>query len=430
MQLAGLRTSNSLWAATAKPYIGLQPPLQGKVTTDVAIIGAGYTGLACALRLCQQGINVTVLEAQEVGFGGSGRNVGLVNAGLWTEPDIIDQLLGDDYGPRLYQALSAAPERVFELIAQHNMDCEATRRGTLQLAPNQTGLTELDRRYRQLSDRGAPVERLDSSTTQAVLGSDYYKGAIWDHRAGTIQPLGYARGLADAAAQAGAMISENTPVSALNKNHHGWHLTTPQANIQASKVIIATNAYTGNLWPQLQSTYVPIHFCQFATHPLSPQQRQTILPNLQGCWDTALVMTSIRLDASGRLIIGSLGHIADGGHSRFLHAWARKRIEKLFPLLQGIQLEHGWSGRIAYSHDKLPHVHALDDGLFTTMGYSGRGIGPGTIMGEAMADLLLGKAVKDLPLPVTSPTSIGWRKLKQAYYATGADLYHLSHRLG
>ena len=424
-----MMTEPSLWANTATPFINQTPPLLGTVNTDVAIIGAGYTGLACALRLAQKGIKVTVVEGQQVGFGGSGRNVGLVNAGLWTEPDIIDDLLGDDYGPRLYQALSAAPDRVFSLIEEHGIDCEATRNGTLQLAPNNAGLAELDRRFQQLTRRGAPVDRLDTSDTQAKLGSAYYQGAIWDHRAGTIQPLGYANGLAKAAQLAGASIYENSPVTKLSKAKGQWQLNTNNSLITAERVVIATNGYTGNLLPQLAHTYVPINFFQYATQPLTEQQRQIILPQLQGCWDTALVMTSIRLDAAGRLIIGSLGHIADGGQSKFLKAWAAHQINKLFPQLQGIELDYCWSGRIAYSHDNLPHLHELQDGLLTTMGYSGRGIGPGTIMGEAIADLILGKSSADLPLPVTTPTSIQWRKLKEAYYESGADLYHLAKRL-
>ena len=419
----------SLWAKTATPFINQTPALTGTINTEVAIIGAGYTGLSCALRLAQKGIKVTVVEGQQVGFGGSGRNVGLVNAGLWTEPDIIDDLLGDDYGPRLYHALSEAPNRVFSLVEEHGIACEATRHGTLQLAPNKAGLRELDRRFEQLTRRGAPVERLEAADTQSKLGSSYYQGAIWDHRAGTIQPLGYATGLATAAQQAGAVIYEQCPVNNLARSKQGWQLSTATGQIQAHKVVVATNGYTGNLLPQIAHTYVPINFFQYATQPLNEQQRQIILPQLQGCWDTALVMTSIRLDANGRLIIGSLGHIADGAQSNFLRAWATSQINKLFPQLQGIQLDYCWSGRIAYSHDNLPHLHALQDGLITTMGYSGRGIGPGTVMGEAMADLLLGKSPADLPLPVTSPTSIQWCKLKEAYYETGADLYHLSQRI-
>lgn len=419
----------SLWAKTATPFTNQTPALTGTINTGVAIIGAGYTGLSCALRLAEQGIQVCVVETEHVGFGGSGRNVGLVNAGLWTEPDIIDGLLGDNYGPRLYQALSDAPNRVFDLIAQHGMQCEATRNGTLQLAANKTGLNELDRRFQQLTKRGAPVKRLDAKATQSMLGSSYYQGAIWDHRAGTIQPLGYATGLATAAQQAGAIIYEHCSVNNLARSKKGWQLSTATGQVQADKVVVATNGYTGNLLPQIAHTYVPINFFQYATQPLTEQQRQVILPQLQGCWDTALVMTSIRLDAAGRLIIGSLGHIADGGQSGFLKAWAAHQINKFFPQLQGIKLDYCWSGRIAYSHDNLPHLHELEDGLITTMGYSGRGIGPGTVMGEAMADFILGKSAADLPLPVTSPTSIQWRKLKEAYYETGADLYHLSQRV-
>ncbi len=417
----------SLWTATAPTLQAAA--LSGSINVDVAIIGGGYTGLACALKLANNGTKVALLEAQHIGFGGSGRNVGLVNPGLWMEPDDINKRLGDDYGNRLYQALSQAPAKVFGLIDEHQISCNATPKGTLQLGRGNSGLAELDRRFNQLCQRQAPVERLDAQQTAGYLGSEHYQGAILDHRAGTIQPLSYAIGLAQAAQTSGCQVFEQSPVCNLVQLPHGWQLSTAHGQVTAAKVVLATNGYSSDLVGDLISTYIPIHFFQFATTPLSATQRQQILPGLQGCWDTGLVMTSIRLDVQGRLILGSIGQIRDGQQSRFLANWAQSMLAKLFPQLGKQTFEYCWSGKIAYSHDNLPHLHELQPGLLTTMGYSGRGIGPGTVMGEAMADHLLGQAIKDLPLPLTSPTSISWRRLKEAYYETGADIYHLGQRL-
>ena len=146
-----------------------------------------------------RGASVVVLEGAEIGFGGSGRNVGLVNAGMWVMPEAMPQALGSVYGPRLLDFLGAAPAEVFALVKRHGIDCEAVPNGTLHCAVGATGLAEITERARQWAARGAPVELLDASETARRLGGGRYAGSLLDRRAGTIQPLAYVRGLARAA---------------------------------------------------------------------------------------------------------------------------------------------------------------------------------------------------------------------------------------
>ena len=203
--------SRGLWDDTAPPA----PPtdsIQGSLTADAAVIGAGYTGLSAALHLALAGMSTVVLESFDVGFGGSGRNVGLVNAGMWICPDEVASTLGPMHGERLLLELGDAPRRVFELIERHGIQCETERRGTLHCALGRRGLEDLERRAAQWARRGAPVQLLGAAETAAKLGTGIYAGSLWDHRAGTIQPLAYARGLARAALSAGARIFTQSPV--------------------------------------------------------------------------------------------------------------------------------------------------------------------------------------------------------------------------
>lgn len=170
------------------------------------VIGGGYTGLSTALHLAAEGTRVVVLEGKEVGFGGSGRNVGLVNAGLWVLPDEVPRVLGPLYGDRLLAALGEGPRIVFDLVARHGMACEATPAGTLHCAVGKAGYGQLEQRAEQWQRRGAPVQLLDARATAARTGSTAYTGALLDRRAGTIQPLAYVRGLAHAAIGAGATL--------------------------------------------------------------------------------------------------------------------------------------------------------------------------------------------------------------------------------
>ena len=427
---------DSLWAATACSAPQTMP-LQGDHISSVVIIGGGYTGLSAALHLAEKGIEVTVLEAEEIGFGGSGRNVGLVNAGLWLNPDDIEKRLGSTYGQRINTQLAAAPERVFSIIDRYNIDCEAVRNGTLHLSHSLSGDRALIKRAEQLQKRGAPVELKDPATTARLTGMNRYRTSLFDPRAGTIQPLSYARGLARAAQSAGARIHTQSAVTELSSTPSGeWRVKTARGCITADKVVIATNAYSAQLNKDLQHAFIPLHFFQYATAPLEPEQLQAILPQRQGCWDTRQVMTSIRLDRAGRLIIGSIGKISDQGNN-FLQQWAASQLSRLLPQLFSQQKisqnpdfwEHSWCGRIAFSNDHLPHLHILAPGLISCIGYSGRGIGPGTMVGQSLADHLTGMPLEDMFIPVSRLTPVRARKAREQWYSRGSDLYHLYQRM-
>lgn len=429
---------NSLWAASACEAPATVP-LTGDLETSIAIIGAGFTGLSAAIHLAAGGQDVTVVEATEVGFGGSGRNVGLVNAGLWVNPEEIEAELGLEQGHKLYQALDAGPDLVFSLIDKYDIRCEATRVGTLHLGHSPKGLKGLEERARQLTARGTPVELLDRQTAAEMTGTEEYYGALIDRRAGTIQPMGYARGLAHAALKEGARIFDHSPVTSLTRDEasDSWLIKTPKGSLRAGKVIMATNAYVGDLWKGLQQTFTPVNLFLNATAPLTEAQLKRVLPGKQGCWDTRDVMSFFRLDQAGRLLVGSVGKVADQGDaSGFLNGWASHQLNKLFPGLftdQEMRAQdfwnYSWSGQVAFTPEHVPRLHILAPGLLTCLGYSGRGICPGTVMGKAMAELLLGRPVEELPLPLSEPSKVFARTLVEQYYARGSDLYHIYQRL-
>ncbi|MEJ2754985.1 MAG: FAD-dependent oxidoreductase, partial [Gammaproteobacteria bacterium] len=225
----------SLWkASTASGAIG--SILAGDQKAQFVVVGGGFTGVSTALHLALTGASVILLEANQIGFGGSGRNVGYVNAGLWLVPDKVDALLGKEWGDRLYYSLAAAPQRVFELIEQYGIDCEATRNGTLHVAVGKSGQRQLQDRISQLSARGAPVELLNATETSARIGSSYFSASLFDPRAGTIQPLAYVRGLAQAACALGVQIHENTPVNTLSRSKDGWRIITSSGSVTAEQV--------------------------------------------------------------------------------------------------------------------------------------------------------------------------------------------------
>ena len=411
----------NLWHATAPAAIATAP-LEGDVTADVAIIGGGFTGLSAALHLALDGADVRLVEAQSFGHGGSGRNVGLVNAGLWTPPDEIEAMLGAEAGKRLNEALAESPALVFSLIDRFEIACEATRSGTLHLAHAKTGLENLKTRHSQQVRRGAPVALLDAAETAKRTGSSAFHGALHDARAGTIQPLAYANGLARAGADAGAGLHAHTPALKWSRDAGTWRIETPAGRLHAKRLIHATNAY--DTVPPATQAFTPVFYLQFATAPVPVELREGLLPGKEGCWDTAMAMSSFRFDRAGRLILGGVGNLA-GLRMRPHRRWARRKLNAIYPSLAHLDFEFGWCGRIAMTADHLPRIAALGDGGISIFGYSGRGIGPGTLLGKCAATWAQSGSAEAFPLALSRVPSDRFASLKAAYYDMGSLAAHL-----
>lgn len=405
----------SLWEQTAEEP-DLVSPMTADVVTDIAVVGGGFTGLSTALHAAGNGLDVCVLEARQIGYGGSGRNVGLVNAGLWLPPQDVRAHFGEERGARLVEVLGEGPNYVMSLIEKYQIRCELTRTGTIHAAHSPAGFRDLTRRAEEWRRLGAPVSLLSRDAACEKIGSPAFHGGLLDSRAGTINPMGYVRGLARAAKAAGARIHTGVSVTRLARQADRWLLETASGTVSAKSVVLATNAYTDELWPGLRSSFVPINFFQVATVPLGDRVA-SILPERQGLWDTGTVMFSLRRDAEDRLIIGSMGSVI-GGAKGLSERWAARQLKRLFPDLGPVAFEKSWHGQIAMTADHIPRIHRLAEGLYTPIGYNGRGIAPGTIFGKAVADLLAGGDEADLPLPVTGVKQEAVRGLKAGFYQT------------
>ncbi len=415
-------TSTNLWEATATETFAGEA-LAGEVAADVAIVGGGFTGCSAALHLAEAGVDVRVLEAATVGHGGSGRNVGLVNAGLWLPPDTVEARLGASAGRRLNATLAAGPGFVFSLIDRFAIDCDVTRTGTLHCAHARAGLAALQERFRQQRERDAPVELLDAATTARVTGAQTLHGALLDHRAGTIQPLSYARGLARAATALGARVHERSPVSRLARQGSVWRLECGRGSVTARRLLIAVNAYGSSAAAELRPAYTPMRYFQVATRPLPADALTTILPERQGAWDTATVMSSFRLDRDGRLVIGAIGSV-DGFGAATHRSWAARKLRALFPRLGAQSFQHAWFGRIAMTSDRIPRIQRVGPDAFSIFGYNGRGIAPGTVLGKAYADYVASGDESAFPLAPVASVRSSFAVTAGLLYEIGATAFH------
>ncbi len=404
----------SLWDLTSEEAETESDPLP-ETTVDVAIVGGGFTGLSTALHCAQKGLSAHVIEAKHIGFGGSGRNVGLVNAALWLPPAKVREVLGPTYGDRFLRRFSEGPSIVFDLIEKHQMRCEVTKTGTIHAAHGPAGLDDLKGRHAEWQRIGEPVDLLDAAEVSRMVGTKAFHGGLLDHRAGTINPMGYCRGLARAARAAGASITTGARATSLVQIGADWLVKTSKGDLRAKAVVLGTNAYTDELWPGLKNVFTMIHYLQFATKPMGPDAVH-ILPGRQGVWDTGQIMFNVRRDAKDRLLIGTMGRIIGTSEKGLTRRWAKKRISTIFPELGQVEFEEAWHGQIAMTPDHLPRVHQLAPGLWTAIGYNGRGITTGTLFGIAMADLLTGMEPAALPLPMTEMSAAPRAAMTSRFY--------------
>jgi glycine/D-amino acid oxidase-like deaminating enzyme len=408
----------SLWATTAVAPV-VATSLRQNIEAETVIIGAGYTGLSTALHLAEMGREVVVIEAEEPGAGGSGRNGGQVIPGIRHFTDDLVKTYGEELGRRLHAFGAGDADYAFGLIERYRLNCDATRGGWIQAAETDAEMVQGRERASAWQARGAPVRLLNRAEFQALTGTDAYMGGWLDERGGSVQPLSYVRELARAALSAGALLFVRSPAISIDKVAAGWRVQTADGSVTAKRVLLATNVGTGSLSGPVHRSQLSVWSFQIASRPLTGAERATILPKSTVVSDTRRVLRYFRLDRDGRLVVGGKGTLSAPRDARSF-ALQQTMLARLYPAIAEDGFEFAWGGRIGITIDRLPRLFSLGEGAYAVLQDNGKGIAWCTAMGLPLAELLAGKDPRTLPLvPMTPPRPIPLHFARKAYVAAG-----------
>lgn len=414
------------WGTSSEPPLEL-PALSGTTETDVAIIGGGFTGLSSALHLAEAGVRTLVLEARHTGFGASGRNGGQVIPGLKYDPEDLLAKFGPQRGQALIDLAGGAADTVFDLVKRHGIDCSPIRAGWIQAAHSPRALGPVLNRARQWQERGVGVGYLSRDEIAARTGTTIYYGGWHDPRAGSLNPLAYARGLGRAAIAAGAEIFEHSPALSLERRGEGWEIRVPGGLVRAARVLVATNAHSQGLVDALHRSILPVQSMLVATDPLPEDMRRQLMPGGVVLSETRKLAFYMRQSADGRMIFGGRGAVG-ATEDPHLMAALEAGLRRTFPTLAGLAIARRWSGHLALTIDGLPHLHAPAPGLFVMLGYNGRGIALATAFGRMISDWLAGG--REPVFPVSPIRTIGWHRMREPVMNLGIRWYWLKDRMG
>ena len=396
----------SLWSSRGTPVPEL-PPLRGEARADVAVVGGGILGLSLAFHLAESGARVALLEAEEAGFGASGRNTGfLVPAFPFAVgPEEAQAALGADRGAALSRMIAGGADLVVELVRRLGLNCELEQTGWLTTAITPAKAEALARRQQAWARIGKQVELLGEAETRRLSGSTRYVAALLDRTGGQINPLAYLRGLAAAAQRAGAAVHAASPVTALARDGAAWRVTTPEGVLRAERVVLATNALVGRLCPPVARSMFPVTVHQVATAPLPLERLRAILPERQCVTDTQRDQAAYRCTVDGRLITGGPAALPWGADARMARGLLCK-LDDLVPGAAPLKPEFVWTGVVAVTPDFLPRAFAVAPGVTALIGCNGRGIAMTTTLGRAAARWLASGDEAELPLRPDAPAPL------------------------
>ena len=415
----------SWYAATANPAPE-RPPLQGDATCDVCIVGGGYTGVSTALELAERGYSVILLEARRIGWGASGRNGGQVCSAFSSPMDKVAAWVGKDDARKLFDLTEESKRLLAERVERHRIDCDLTW-GYFNAADRPRELDECREWAEEWArDYGYDKLTLVESREEARqhVNSPRVIGGLADAGAGHLHPLNYCLGLAAAAEAAGARLHEDTAVTGIVEGAEPVAETT-QGRVRAKFLVLACNAYIGDLMPGIRRKIMPVGTYIGATEPLGENRAKGLIPNNEAICDLKFVLNYYRRSRDHRLLFGGRVSYSTISTPNLAHAMGRK-MREVFPELADVSFDYAWGGFVAITMERSPHFGRIGSNVYFAQGYSGNGVAMSAITGRVLAEAIAGQAERfDLFARLPHTTFPGGRLFRTPTLALAMLWYRL-----
>ena len=419
---------DSYYAHSANPTPA-RPALVGEIETDVCVVGAGYTGLSTALFLLEHGFKVTVLEAAKVGFGASGRNGGQIVNSYSRDIDVIERTVGAKQAQLLGDMAFEGGRIIRERIAKYNIQCDLKDGGVFAaVTPKQMGHLESQKKLWERYGH-TQLELLDEKRIREVVNTESYVGGMLDMSGGHIHPLNLALGEAAAVESLGGVIYEQSMVIRIDRGANPV-VHTANGQVKAKFIVVAGNAYLGNLLPELTAKSMPCGTQVVTTEPLSDEMAKSLLPQDYCVEDCNYLLDYYRLSGDNRLIFGG-GVVYGARDPANIEAIIRPNMLKTFPQLKDVKIDFAWTGNFLLTLSRLPQVGRIGDNIYYSQGCSGHGVTYTHLAGKVLAETLRGQAERfDAFASLPHYPFPGGNLFRIPFTAIGAWYYTLRDKFG
>ncbi|KXU38571.1 FAD-dependent oxidoreductase [Ventosimonas gracilis] len=422
----------SWYAASQNLFLDF-PALEGEQRADIGIIGGGFTGLNTAIELAERGFSVCLLEAHKIGWGASGRNGGQLIRGVGHNLDQFHKRLGEEGVKTLKTLGLQAVDIVSERIERFSIDCDLAW-GYADLANTPRGFAELLHERDELEALGYrhPLHIVEAKDMAQVVDCNHYAGALIDAGSGHLHPLNLALGEAAAAASLGVRLHEQSPVEKIDYgNTLCVHTKTGQ--LRCTYLVLACNAYLGELEPQLAGKVLPAGSYVIATEPLNEELAKRLIPNNRALCDQRVALDYFRFSRDNRLLFGGACHYS-GRDPKDIAAYMRPKMLKVFPELEAVNIDFAWGGMIGIGANRLPQIGKLrgQPNLWYAQAYAGHGLNATHLAARLLGEAISGQQSQgfDLFAQVPHMTFPGGRHLRSPLLALGMLWHQLKERWG
>ncbi|HET9406983.1 MAG TPA: FAD-binding oxidoreductase [Candidatus Sulfotelmatobacter sp.] len=386
---------HNYWLTTVEmPRVDENRTLPDRV--DVAVIGAGFTGLSAARTLAKRGANVAVLESETIGWGASSRNGGMILSGMKLGVNKLISMYGRERTQRMYAASLASIDCVEQIVRDENIDCDFSRSGHLEVACKQKHFDDYARQaevvQREFNHKLRVVQKNELT---AEIGSNIYFGGMVDEISAGANPAKYVAGLGRAAIHADAAIFEHAKVQSVERDSSqgeaGWKVTTTRGALHARDVFVGTSGYTGNATPALQKKIIPIGSFIITTEVLSESLARELSPRDRMIYDSKNYLYYYRLTPDRRMLFGGRAAFFPENDQTVRQSAEilRRGLIDVYPQLRDTKIDYVWGGTLDFAFDIMPHAGQID-GIYYALGYAGHGVAMATYQGQKMAELIAG----------------------------------------